>query len=124
MASASVSQSVPIPSPLPFLVPTSLALERSLADSGSAPAWNNEIAAWLDYLSRKVGTGIRHEVVDGKIVSIEPEKTRKTGRQRRRIKDLSTMNSEATRNAERKERVEGRRRTSLFQQLIPDPHRV
>jgi hypothetical protein len=78
----------------------------------------------LDYLSRKVGSGIRHEVVDGKIVSIEPEKIRKPRRQRRRIKDLLTMNSEATRNAERKERVEGRRRTSLFQQLIPDPHRV
>ncbi|MGA7755283.1 MAG: hypothetical protein WCB05_20810 [Candidatus Sulfotelmatobacter sp.] len=121
MASASVCQSVPVPAPVVFLVPTSSELER---DSGAAPTCNSEIAVWLDKLSFRVGSGIRHELVDGKLVSIEPENIRKPRYRRRSIKDIRTLNSEATRSAERKERVERRRRNSLFLQLIPDPHRA
>ena len=88
MASASVCQSVPVPAPVVFLVPTSSELER---DSGAAPTCNSEIAVWLDKLSFRVGSGIRHELVDGKLVSIEPENIRKPRYRRRSIKDIGSF---------------------------------
>jgi hypothetical protein len=74
-----------------------------------------DLLLWMDGLSCKVNSGVRHEIVNGEIVSIKPVSSKKSRRRSTRLERV--LSSDYQRSAVVGELVERRRRDSCFHNL-------